>query len=252
MKEKIYTIPVTEAFKEDCECPLCLLEKRFEEEQLSYILGPSLMEPDKRVETNKNGFCRRHFQLLYNKQENKLGLALILDTHLQEQNNRFSKFLGLKRNAVSFFKGISSMFSQNKASSTDFVDVLISELKSLEKSCVICSRLNYTIDRYIDVIIHLWFNESDFRKLFDSKKGFCLVHFRQLAEGAKKYLSSKDALTFVDHIYKMQIENMNRIQEEVNWFTKKFDYRYENEPWGNSKDAIPRAIQKLSGYCELK
>jgi hypothetical protein len=50
----------------------------------------------------------------------------------------------------------------------------------------------------------------------------------------------------------MQIENMERIQREVNWFTKKFDYRYENEPWGNSKDSIPRSIQKIVGFCELK
>ena len=31
MKEKIYTIPVTDAFREDCECPLCTLEKKLEE-----------------------------------------------------------------------------------------------------------------------------------------------------------------------------------------------------------------------------
>ena len=27
MKEKIYEIPVNEAFEQDCECPICILEK---------------------------------------------------------------------------------------------------------------------------------------------------------------------------------------------------------------------------------
>ena len=30
MKEKIYTIPINEAFDQDCQCPLCLIEKRLE------------------------------------------------------------------------------------------------------------------------------------------------------------------------------------------------------------------------------
>ena len=46
MKEKIYTIPVTEAFQQDCECPLCLMEEKLEEEALEYTLGASMMEPD--------------------------------------------------------------------------------------------------------------------------------------------------------------------------------------------------------------
>jgi hypothetical protein len=50
----------------------------------------------------------------------------------------------------------------------------------------------------------------------------------------------------------MQITNMSRIQEDVNWFTKKFDYRYNDSPWKTSKDAIVRSIQKLSGFIKNK
>ena len=31
------------------------------------------------------------------------------------------------------------------------------------------------------------------------------------------------------------------------WFCKKFDYLYKDEPWGDSKDAVERAIKLLSG-----
>jgi len=35
------------------------------------------------------------------------------------------------------------------------------------------------------------------------------------------------------------------LREDVSWFCKKFDYRYDNEPWGNSKDAVERARKFL-------
>ena len=44
---------------------------------------------------------------------------------------------------------------------------------------------------------------------------------------------------------------MQRIEAEVEWFTKKFDYRNKDADWGNSKDAIPRSIEKLTGLTEL-
>src|SRR5690554_2113317 len=91
MKEKIYTIPVTDAFKNDCECPMCILDKKLEDENVEYILGPFLMEPEGRIQTNKEGFCQKHFEMLYNTQANRLGLGLIVDTLLCEQNSILKK-----------------------------------------------------------------------------------------------------------------------------------------------------------------
>lgn len=42
-------------------------------------------------------------------------------------------------------------------------------------------------------------------------------------------------------------ENYQRLQEEVTWFTDKFDYRNKDKDWGNSKDSIQRCMQKLGG-----
>ena len=43
MKEQIYTIPVNEAFDTPCECPLCVLEKRLEDEAVEYALGAAMI-----------------------------------------------------------------------------------------------------------------------------------------------------------------------------------------------------------------
>ncbi|MCX7708229.1 MAG: DUF6062 family protein [Clostridia bacterium] len=257
MKEKIYTIPVTEAFRVDCECPICVLEKKLEDEYIDYVLGPSLMEPDSRVETNDKGFCRRHYELLYNKQANRLGLGLIIDTHLCEQNKKLKDSYKAKSDAIkketglSMLKNLSAKVSTKKTETDKFVEEVISQLASLENSCSVCSKLDHTMDRYIDVVIYLWFKETEFKELF-TNKGFCLKHFRVLLEGARKYLSGKDLAIFVGALFELEIENLERVQQEVNWFTKKFDYRFNEAPWGNSKDAVPRSIQKISGYCDLK
>ena len=39
----------------------------------------------------------------------------------------------------------------------------------------------------------------------------------------------------------------DELRGDVSWFCKKFDYRYDAEPWGNAKDAVERAIKFVSG-----
>lgn len=240
MKEQIYTIPVMDAFREDSECPVCILERNLENHYIDFVLGPSLMEPACRIETNEKGFCRRHFELLYNKQENRLGLGLIIDTHLQE----LVKVLKKKCSKTPVFKSTKKM--------TAFVDDCIKNLTIIENKCMICDRMNYTMERYLDVIFYLWSKEDEFQDLFNKKKGFCLKHFRMLLEGSRKYLSSRYSQDFIESLLNLQLEHMERVQKEVNWFTEKFDYRNADAPWGNSKDAVQRSIQKLVGHCTLK
>lgn len=147
---------------------------------------------------------------------------------------------------------MSGKITSKQTESKKFVDELIEKLDKLNKSCTICNRLNKTMDRYVDVILYLYFKEEDFKNLFDSQKGFCLKHLKLLLEGTKKYLAPKETAIFINKLMSIQIQNMERIQEEVNWFTKKFDYRYNDAPWKNSKDALLRSIQKLVGYSNLK
>ena len=259
MKEKIYTIPVSEAFEQDCECPVCLLEKKLEDEYINYYLGAALMEPDCRIETNKKGFCHRHFEMLYNRQENRLGLALETDTHLREQLARLRELSKAVDAAARSAKtpnpligALTGKLSSKGKDSNESTEKLLQLLTDIESSCTICEKLEHTMDRYMDVIMYLWSREEDFRKLFKSKKGFCLVHLKQLIKASGKYLKPQESTIFIRLLLQQQVENMNRIEKELDWFTKKFDYRNNDAPWGDSKDALPRTIQKLKGTCSLK
>ena len=92
MKEQLYTIPVNEAFALDCECPVCAMHHKLKEDALDFTLGPSYMEDDIRMVTDKVGFCKEHVQQLYNKQ-NRLGLALMLKTHADKTIRDTSKLV---------------------------------------------------------------------------------------------------------------------------------------------------------------
>ena len=55
-------------------------------------MGPSYMEDDVRMETNETGFCSHHIQKMYGYQ-NRLGLALMLHTHMKRTNDRIETLL---------------------------------------------------------------------------------------------------------------------------------------------------------------
>ena len=90
MKEQLYTIPVNDAFNEPCECPLCKIYDNLEQESIDFMLGPSYMENDIRMETNKTGFCTKHIKQLYDRQ-NRLGIALMLHTHMKHTGEHIEK-----------------------------------------------------------------------------------------------------------------------------------------------------------------
>lgn len=90
MKEKIYTIPVNDAFDKDCECPLCAMYQELENNAVEYTMGPSYMEDDIRAETDKMGFCRKHLKKIY-AVENRLGFALVMKTHMDKVINEIEK-----------------------------------------------------------------------------------------------------------------------------------------------------------------
>ena len=58
---------------------------------------------------------------------------------------------------------------------------------------------------------------------------------------------NEDALNdFIDTLNAVYFENMERVNGDIGWFIDKFDYRFKNEPWKNSKDALPRGIIKTN------
>ncbi len=242
MKEKIYTIPLNEAYETDCECPLCLLEKKLEDEAIEYTLGAAMMEPDFRIESNEKGFCKNHYSMLFSKQ-NKLSLALILETHMQEISKSLDSL------SKEFKKSSENRLFKKSSESGDKINDWFDKNNS---SCVICDKINHTMKRYIEVFFYMWSHDNEFKNKVISSKGFCLYHFGILFKNVHKYLGKNDATEFLNIIYNKEKDELMRINEDIHKFTLKFDYRNKDMEWGTAIDAPIRTIEKLSGYIHIE
>lgn len=92
MKTEIYTIPIQDAFAEESECPVCRMYQKLEENAINYTIGPgaSYMEGDIREQSDEQGFCQKHLGMLY-EYPNKLGLAMMLKTHMDKTAKELKK-----------------------------------------------------------------------------------------------------------------------------------------------------------------
>ena len=50
-----------------------------------------------------------------------------------------------------------------------------------------------------------------------------------------------------DAAFAVNEKYIDSLSSDVSWFCKKFDYRYDSEPWYNSKDSVQRSVKFLSG-----
>lgn len=239
MKEKLYTIPVNEAFETDSECPICTMRKKLEVNAIDFTMGPSYMEDDVRAETSRMGFCEKHLNQLYQNQ-NRLGLALILKTHMDKivKDVEKNSGSGMKLSSPSLFK---------KKGETSPV---VSYLNELEENCFVCNKIEGTFERYIATVFHLYHNDESFRNKFNSSKGFCTSHYKTLYSAAPEFLNQAELSTFVSELNKLYLDNMKRVRDDLEWFINKFDYRYADEPWKNAKDALPRSMQKTNSISQ--
>jgi len=228
--EQIYTIPVNEAFDASaadhaCGCPMCALYNKLEENELDLILGASMMEPDVRIQTNKEGFCRTHYDMMFVR-KNRLGMALTLESHLKELGD------DLKAGLLGTVMG--------KAEARP-----VKRIKALEGSCYVCRRIDFHFQHMAETVIYLYDTKEEFRKKLAAQPYFCLPHYRMLLERGDVRLGKKQMAEFTDVMQKIELGYLAQLTEDVSWFCKKFDYRYDAEPWKNSKDSVERAIKFL-------
>ena len=89
-------------------------------------------------------------------------------------------------------------------------------------------------------------HDKEFRDKFSSKS-HCLPHMSKLLKTAASKLSQNDAADFLQSLYDSNTKYMDELINDIEWFTLKFDYRNNDKPWGNSKNAIQRSMRFLSG-----
>ncbi len=227
--EQIYTIPVGEAFdlvkqKPECGCPFCVLYKKLQNDEIDIILGASMMEPDIRIKTNEQGFCLSHYNIML-RRKRMLGMGLMMESHLAEVEKKIDG------------RGLFGSKAGNA----------VSALGALESACYVCGRIDKNLQAMIATAVYLFDSDPDFPKRFSASPYFCLPHYRMMIDYASKKMNKKRFADFYDIAHTIQSKYVKSLENDVSWFCKKFDYRYDEEPWYNSKDSVQRSIKFLSG-----
>lgn len=219
MQERIYTIPISEVFEPKDGCPICAMHDILEQRCVEYIMGAAMMEPDVRVETNRLGFCKTHLDMMHARQ-NRLSLALILETRLAEIHK--------------------NLFEKAK---------LPSRKKGPEPpTCYVCQKIESVMDGMLDNILKIFFSDPEFQALFREQPVVCLPHYEMLAGRAAHKLSKKQLPVFMEALNPLTERYLAELAGDVHHFTTRFDYRFggKDADWGNSRDSIERAMWFLT------
>ena len=238
MKEQIDTIPVNEAYETADECPFCWLERQVEQKAIRYTVGPgaSYMEPDVRGATDSQGFCRSHFQKMFD-YGNSLGNALIMQSYM----------IGMRKELDAQLDNLELPAKKRIFSKKQDGEIPVLQwLRQKNGTCFLCGKISYNMRRYYATFFHL-IKEPEFRAKVEGSKGLCMHHFEKLLENAEAYLPNAQREWFFETLGNLMRDNLARVQEELDWFVDKFDYRNAAADWKNSKDAVSRTMQKLKG-----
>ncbi|GFZ29763.1 hypothetical protein CSC2_02890 [Clostridium zeae] len=237
-KLKIEEIKIYETFENKlAECPFCVMEKNYEEQLMHSILGERIMDIDFYPKIgNEHKFCEIHIEKL-NRGSDKLGFAIMLDKIINEEKKKLHKNKTLQKNDDSVVKKLLSLSKKTSKPLNGKADY----------ECFICSKLDENNKDNIMVTIELWKKDTDFRVLYKDSRGFCNNHYINLINELEKSSDKKNIVDMHEVTNEIHLKNLERLQEELQWFIKKFDYLNADKPWGTSKDSVQRALQKLLG-----
>jgi hypothetical protein len=230
---KLEISKVHDAYAGNGECPLCTLMEGAEETYLRSFQHSRVMDPTVRVATNAAGFCPDHYRKLYER-ENKLGLGLIVHTHLQEKLPELrAAFEALKAGAG----------RRGKAR----MDDAASFLARLRDRCFICDLLGKDLDRYAFTILYLWSKDPEFAPRFRSSRGFCLGHFCAMVATGRVMLRAERLERWLGDVVPLMTGSMEQLERDLLAFTQL--HHDANRSLGTSAErtALGRTLQKLAG-----
>lgn len=225
MRESILTIPVNEIFEPKCGCPICRMRDMLEQRTIEYIMGAAMMEPDVRMETNRLGFCKTHFEQMRDC-KNRLSLALMLQSHLQDiQKNIFDR--------KSIFEGKTA--KQRKVS-------------QINNDCFVCSKIEWGMSRLMVTFFEMFVKSADFRELFSEQEMLCMPHYDLLVSMSADSMDKKYQKKFIEACNELVKKYLDELEQDVSHYCKMYDYRNSGKDadWGNSKDSIERSIKFLT------
>ncbi len=224
MQENICSIPINDVFLPKDGCPMCRMRDMLEERKADYITGSAMMEPSVRVQTNAQGFCFRHFEMMV-RLGKRLSNALILETHLQQISEQYIPEQAPKK------------LDKKK----------MAALGTLIHDCFICRDIKQNMENMVRIVHSMWINEPEFRQLYSEQNFICLEHFYLLINTDQKGLG-KNFQAFYEATSALTGGYLKSLQNDIHHFCSMFDYHNAtSQDWSGSRDSIERSVEFLTG-----
>ena len=162
------------------------------------------------------------------KKRNRLSLALMLESHLAELNNK-----------IMDSKSITNLFDKTARAK---------KVSKVTNSCYVCDKIDWAMERMLATVYRLYENERSFRELYAQQEYLCLPHYELLCSQAANHMNKKYLGDFIKTSTALTVNHLEELNKDVSHFCKMFDYRNNGEDadWGNSRDAIERAVAFLT------
>jgi hypothetical protein len=225
MRESILTIPVNEVFEPREGCPICRMRDTVEQHICEYIMGAAMMEPDVRIETNRLGFCFTHFSQLM-KQNNRLSLGLMLNSHLEEmRTDIFEK------------KGI---FAPK--------DAKAKKAAAITETCFVCSKVQWGIDHMLETVFTMYAKDGKFKNLFKSQEFFCVPHYHYLVEKSADKMAKADRADFIKTLDEILVNYAKTLNSDVNDFCNSFDYRNAGKLHSAEMEHVRTSVERAVAF----
>ena len=230
MRESILTIPISEIFEPKTDCPICRMRNMLEQRTVEYIMGAAMMEPDVRIETNRLGFCKTHFEQMQG-QKNRLSVALMLQTHLQT----------LDRDILSK----NGLFESKNTKRKRLCDV--------NSDCFVCSKVEWGMQRLMVTFFEMYSKSEEFRTLFKEQEMLCMPHYELLLSLAPEKCDKRELKGFETACKELVKKYAEILIADVSKYCSMYDYRNTgaDADWGTSRDSIERAIKFLTSREEM-
>ena len=224
MRDSILTIPISEILEPKDGCPICRMRNMLEQRTVEYIMGAAMMEPDVRIETNRAGL-RMTGLSVEEIQKNRLSLALMLQSHLDEVH-----------------KGL---FSRKKLFEPK--NARKQKLSEINESCFVCEKIDWGMERLMRTFFEMY-GDREVRTLLGEQEYICLPHYDLLQSLAPKHLQKQELDSFIKLCGELTEKYLLTLYEDVSKYCSMYDYRNtgKDADWGNSKDSIERSIAFLT------
>ena len=231
---KLEISKVHDAYARGGECPLCDLEEGAESTYLKSFQHSRVMEPNVRVQTNRMGFCPAHFRKLYDG-ENKLGLGLVVHTHLRHILPQISSALDAVATAA------------DGRRAKEHLPAAAAPIAAVLDSCFICGLLHADTERYAFTVLYLLAKDPEFLGVFRGSRGFCIPHFMVMLNAASSSLRADQVKGWLAETIPLMKGSLERLEEELQAFTQLHQAGNASPGTDAERTALGRTLQKLAG-----